>query len=139
VSNPYRIEGPAQISFSGGRSSGMMLCKIVEAHGGKLPDDVVVCFANTGKEREETLEFVFNIADRLGIRIHWIEYAPQDDGTKMGSDLTSWREVSFLNASRKGEPFAEVVKRPDNRGDCIDGSTWRTHRINGILMGGRIL
>lgn len=46
----YRVEGPAQVSFSGGRSSGMMLCKIVEAHGGTLPSDVIVAFANTGKE-----------------------------------------------------------------------------------------
>ena len=34
--NPYLIQGPAQISFSGGRSSAMMLCKIVEAHGGRV-------------------------------------------------------------------------------------------------------
>ena len=54
----YRVEGPALISFSGGRTSGFMLWHILDAYDGKLPDDVHVCFANTGKEREETLRFV---------------------------------------------------------------------------------
>ena len=38
--NPYLIKGPALISFSGGRTSGYMLNHILEAHGGRLPDDV---------------------------------------------------------------------------------------------------
>ena len=32
--NPYLIEGPAVISFSGGRTSGYMLKHILDAHGG---------------------------------------------------------------------------------------------------------
>ena len=48
--NPYRINEPAAISFSGGRTSAFMLFKVLEAHDGQLPDDVVVTFANTGKE-----------------------------------------------------------------------------------------
>jgi len=56
--NPYRIDGPAIISFSGGRTSAYMLHQIIAAHDGLLPDDIVVCFANTGKERPETLDFV---------------------------------------------------------------------------------
>lgn len=47
--NPCKIEGPAVISFSGGRTSGMMLRAILDAHGGTLPADVRVLFANTGK------------------------------------------------------------------------------------------
>ena len=73
--NPYRIEGPALISFSGGRTSAFMLFKILEAHGGTLPDDVHVCFANTGKEREETLRFVHECATRWGVRVRWLERA----------------------------------------------------------------
>ena len=56
--NPYKIPTPAIISFSGGRTSGFMLWNIINAYGGKLPDDVFVCFANTGREIEHTLEFV---------------------------------------------------------------------------------
>lgn len=53
--NPYLIAGPALISFSGGRTSAYMLRMILDAHGGTLPDDVHVCFANTGKERFVTI------------------------------------------------------------------------------------
>jgi hypothetical protein len=34
--NPYLIEAPALISFSGGRTSGYMLKQIIEAYGGIL-------------------------------------------------------------------------------------------------------
>ena len=48
--DPYRIAGPAVISFSGGRTSGYVLKHILDGHGGALPSDVRVVFANTGKE-----------------------------------------------------------------------------------------
>jgi hypothetical protein len=104
--NPYRIEGPAQISFSGGRSSGMMLCKIVQAHFGALPKDIVVAFANTGKERKETLEFVRHVGELLRVRIHWIEYRDVD-----GPQKDRWTEVDFATASRLGEPFAALTEK----------------------------
>lgn len=96
--NPYRIEGPACISFSGGRSSGYMLCKIVEAYAGALPEDMLCLFANTGKEREETYEFIERVAKHLAIKIHWLEY-------RKGGVA----EVSYPTASGKGEPFREMV------------------------------
>lgn len=34
--DPYLIEGPARIRFSGGRTSGYMLKHILDAHGGTL-------------------------------------------------------------------------------------------------------
>ena len=37
IRNPYRVPRPAVISFSGGRTSGFMLKKIVDAYGGRLP------------------------------------------------------------------------------------------------------
>jgi len=50
-----------------------MLWNILQAHGGALPADIRVCFANTGKEREETLRFVHECETRWGVRVHWIE------------------------------------------------------------------
>ena len=73
MTNPYKIDGPALISFSGGRTSGFMLWHILDAHNGELPPDVYVTFANTGKEREETLRFVFECQSRWGAKIRWLE------------------------------------------------------------------
>ena len=102
MSNPYRIEGPALISFSGGRTSGFMLHEIVRAHDGRLPDDIVVCFANTGKEREETLRFVHECGTRWNVRIHWLEWRDNGDG---------FEEVGFNSASRAGEPFTAMIAK----------------------------
>ena len=43
--NPYRVPRPAVISFSGGRTSGFMLKKILDAYAGRLPGDIAVVFA----------------------------------------------------------------------------------------------
>ncbi|WP_434609899.1 hypothetical protein [Pseudomonas sp. R1-7] len=69
--NPYLIQGPAQIGISGGRTSGHMA---YEAHGGVLPPDVYLFFQNTGKEREETLIFIDQIAKRWNVNIVWMEW-----------------------------------------------------------------
>lgn len=99
--NPFRIVGPAVIGVSGGRSSGYMLAKIIEAHGGALPDDVIPIFANTGEEHAGSLEFVREMSERWSVAIRWVEFTADD---------RHWREVTYCNASRKGEPFDALVK-----------------------------
>lgn len=99
VPNPYLITGPALISFSGGRTSAYMLRMILDAHGGTLPDDVHVTFANTGKEREETLRFVHECESRWNVRVHWLER----DGKR------GFTDVGYNSASRDGEPFAALI------------------------------
>ncbi|MFC3693104.1 phosphoadenosine phosphosulfate reductase family protein [Chenggangzhangella methanolivorans] len=94
----YRIKGPALISFSGGRTSAFMLHEILRAHDGQLPEDVVVAFANTGRERAETLRFVHECGVRWSVRIHWLEYRP-----------AGFEKVSFNSASRNGEPFEALI------------------------------
>ena len=81
-----------------------MLWKILEAHGGKLPDDVVACFANTGREMPATLDFVQQMQARWGVPIVWLEYRhAYSDGA---SRRTRYAEVvSHNSASREGEPF----------------------------------
>jgi 3'-phosphoadenosine 5'-phosphosulfate sulfotransferase (PAPS reductase)/FAD synthetase len=119
VSNPYLIEGPALISFSGGRTSAYMLRMILDAHGGTLPDDVHVCFANTGKEREETLRFVHECATRWGVRVRWLEWRPAapkpPKGTKRRTSTevaaSRFEEVGFNSADREGRWFAELIRR----------------------------
>jgi 3'-phosphoadenosine 5'-phosphosulfate sulfotransferase (PAPS reductase)/FAD synthetase len=98
--NPYFIPGPAAVSFSGGRTSAYMLFKILEAHGGTLPEDVLVCFNNTGKEREQTLRFVHECATRWGAHVHWLEY--REGG--------NFEEVGYNSADRRGGPFETIVR-----------------------------
>jgi 3'-phosphoadenosine 5'-phosphosulfate sulfotransferase (PAPS reductase)/FAD synthetase len=100
--NPYLIQGPALISFSGGRTSAYMLKHILDAHGGTLPKDVHVVFANTGREMPETLDFVQECADRWNVRIVWLEYDPDAEHKTA--------IVSHNSASRNGEPFAALIR-----------------------------
>jgi 3'-phosphoadenosine 5'-phosphosulfate sulfotransferase (PAPS reductase)/FAD synthetase len=104
--NPFRIDGPAVVSFSGGRTSGLMLCRILEAHGGTLPADVKVVFCNTGKEREETLEFVERCSQQWGVPVVWLEYR-YEPGDPEGRH--TFAVVDFATASRAGEPFEAIV------------------------------
>lgn len=105
--NHYLIEGPALISFSGGRTSAFMLWNILQAHGGTLPDDVFVCFANTGKEREETLRFIHECGSRWGVYIHWVEWRSR---LKRLPANERFEEVGLNSASRKGEPFKALIE-----------------------------
>jgi len=100
--DPFRIAGPALVSFSGGRTSGYMLWRIVQAHGGALPDDVKVTFANTGKEMPQTLDFVRDCGERWGVEIVWLERLPSLFGDRL-------RRVDHKSAARNGEPFAALI------------------------------
>lgn len=101
MSSRFRIEGPAVISFSGGRTSAYMLRRILDEG---LRQDVHVLFANTGKEREETLDFVRDVQERWCVRVHWIEYR------RVVGTAPAFAEVSFETASRRGEPFSELIQ-----------------------------
>lgn len=98
--DPFKIDGPTCISFSGGRTSAYMLWRVLQAHGGKLPAEAVVCFANTGKEDEATLRFVRECSERWGVVINWVEYRTEAPGFAV---------VTFDTASRNGEPFEQII------------------------------
>ena len=102
VRSALTVDGPTVVSFSGGRTSAYMLRLLLDAHGGKLPADCHVVFANTGKEDEATLRFVRDCAQRWSVPIVWVEYLPDGDG---------WRRVDFASASRNGEPFEALIRK----------------------------
>ena len=108
--NRYQFECPGCISFSGGRTSAYMLYRILDAYCGELPEDVVVCFANTGKEMPETLDFVDECSQRWGVPIVWLELGVVrlDDSSKRKKFEYDTRVVSYESASRNGEPFYGV-------------------------------
>jgi len=94
--NPYALpDGNVSISFSGGRTSAYMLWAIMEANGG-LPDRVRVVFANTGRERPETLDFVAEVNRRWGVGVTWVEFRRGAPGYEV---------VDRQGASLDGQPF----------------------------------
>lgn len=109
AADPFYITGPAVLAVSGGRTSGYMLWRILQAHGGTLPDDVVVCFANTGREMPATLDFVRDMGAHWNVPIVWLEFR---HGLKPGAKRRHrWAEiVSHNSASRDGEPFDMLLE-----------------------------
>ena len=102
MSNPFKITEPTVISFSGGRTSAYMLWKVLQEHGGGLPNDAIVCFANTGKEEEATLKFVNDCSVNWNVPITWLEYRKVKPFFKV---------VNYDNASRSGEPFEQLIDK----------------------------
>lgn len=112
--NPYFIDEPSVISFSGGRTSGFMLWKILQAHGGKLPEYIKVCFANTGKEMPQTLDFVRDCGEKWGVDIIWLERFARETTeaereVKKNKFIYETKIVDYETASRNGEPFRQLV------------------------------
>lgn len=101
MADPFKIIEPTCISFSGGRTSAYMLWRVLQSNGG-LPDEAIVCFANTGKEDEATLRFVQDCGERWDVPITWLEYQ---------QDEPRYRVVNFQSASRNGEPFEAIIKK----------------------------
>lgn len=89
------------ISFSGGRTSAFM-CNELLKDAKYQGDNVVICFANTGKEEPETLDFVHQCDVQLfGGRVVWLEYCPEN----------KFKVVTYETASRKGEPYAALIAK----------------------------
>jgi len=95
---------PVVIQFSGGRTSGMMLKRILE-NNGDFEKRAVVLFQNTGREMEETLWFVNEVSERWGVKIVWLEYRNRPNGTD------KFDIVNFDTASRNAEPFDQIIER----------------------------
>lgn len=129
--SPFFCHGPTLVSFSGGRTSAYMLWCILCAHGGVLPSYVYIVFANTGKEREETLRFVHECSVRWNVKIWWVEWRPPGarmkaakcphrrrgrcDDCKRAALITAaekrFETVGLNSADRTGVWFAELIRR----------------------------
>lgn len=86
-----------------------MLDQILERWGDSR--EIVICFANTGKEEEETLRFVDavdrNFCQPRGYKVHWLEAIIHHGERK----APTAKEVTYETASRAGEPFEEAIKK----------------------------
>jgi len=93
------------VSFSGGRTSAYMSKLLKAKYADKY--ELLFVFANTGQEHENTLIFVDRCDKEFGLDLVWVEAdVIHEDGKG-----TSFRKVCFETASRKGEPYEEMVKK----------------------------
>lgn len=91
------------ISFSGGETSAYMTKWILENERDQW-NEVLVVFANTSKENEQTLEFIKRCDDEFGFGTVWIE--PTFDETHRDG----FRVVDFETANRNGDVFESMVR-----------------------------
>lgn len=89
----------------------------------------VTIFCNTGKERNETLDFVHEVETRWNVPVVWLEYhrilanaiqpgifptEKRNQNLQRASDAgetTHWfNRVTYESASRNGEPFDELLE-----------------------------
>lgn len=98
--SPYKLSGTTVVSFSGGRTSAYMLRQVLENN--EDLSDLVVTFANTGKEHPATLEFVQECAERWSVPIVWLEFRDDEAGFAV---------VDYATASRQGEPFEALIRK----------------------------
>ncbi|MDQ1089014.1 phosphoadenosine phosphosulfate reductase family protein [Siphonobacter sp. SORGH_AS_1065] len=85
------------ISFSGGRTSAFMAKFLKERYPER---QIIVVFANTGKENEATLKFVNRCDKDFDLNVVWLEY-----------EYLGFKRVTFETASRNGEPFEAMIQR----------------------------
>jgi hypothetical protein len=94
------------LSYSGGRTSAFMTKYMLDNCADEY-DDIRVVFANTGQESPETLDFVHECDKRFGFNVVWVE-AEVNHKKRVG---TKHKIVSYETASRRGEPFEDVIKK----------------------------
>lgn len=114
--------------FSGGRTSGYMLRKMLDAFP-NYRNDFVTIFCNTGKEMPQTLDFVHEVETRWDVPIVWLEYARTPAtpiiakmfptkkrianvlAQAIAMETTHWfKVVNYETASRDGKPFDDLLE-----------------------------
>lgn len=98
--SPYKMSGTTVVSFSGGRTSAYMLRQVLDNNDDL--SDLIVTFANTGKEHPATLDFVKECSERWAVPIVWLEFRDNEQGFAI---------VNYETASRDGQPFEDLIRK----------------------------
>jgi len=110
--NPKNKKPPLVVSFSGGRTSAMMarMISVSPCYAGR---EIIYVYANVGKERQETLDFIQRCDDEWGLGVVWLE-AVISPSKGVG---TRHRIVSHSTATKNtdpmepGNPFFDLCKK----------------------------
>jgi hypothetical protein len=92
------------VLFSGGRTSAF-LSKFIKEN--PKYNNVLFVFANTGKEKEQTLEFIDKCDKEFSLNVVWLEAKVNLEKGKG----TTYTITNFKNAKRNGEPFEEMLSK----------------------------
>ena len=98
--SPYKMSGTTVVSFSGGRTSAYMLRQVLDNNDNL--GELIVIFANTGKEHAATLDFVKECSERWAVLIVWLEFRDNEQGFAI---------VNYETASRDGQPFEDLIRK----------------------------
>lgn len=125
-------EVPLVVSFSGGRTSAFM-ARALQIRYENKERELVFIFANTGKERTETLDFVNECDKRWNLGVTWLEYDLEYYLIHNNKEIliekkrldriirkfkkvkftfkSTFKIVSYETASRNGEPFEKMITK----------------------------
>lgn len=95
------------ISFSGGETSAFMAWWLLNCWTDRHLYEIIVVFANTGEENEETLIFADRCDKYFGFNMVWVEAITN---TQHGKGVTA-KVVDYKTASRNGEPFEAMIAK----------------------------
>jgi len=97
------------VTFSGGRSSGLMSHHMKKNFSDQY--NLIFVFANTGQENDETLDFVNECDKAFNLNVVWVE-AVVHHGERIAS---THKIVNYETATRRTEfedsPYTEVAKK----------------------------
>lgn len=94
------------ISFSGGETSAYMTWWILQNWRARY-DDILVVFANTGQENEQTLDFVRRCDEHFGFGTVWIEAVQYHNERRS----PGYKVVTSDTAARNGAPFEDAIRK----------------------------
>lgn len=93
------------LSFSGGRTSAFMTKWCLDNLGDEY--EMIVVFANTGQEHEETLKFVDKCDKHFGFNVTWVECVTNPEHGKG----VGFKIVDFETADRSGATFEAMISK----------------------------
>jgi 3'-phosphoadenosine 5'-phosphosulfate sulfotransferase (PAPS reductase)/FAD synthetase len=106
---------PAALSVSGGRTSGKMLYRYLQQHGGALPATTHALFADTGQEHQATYKFLRDMAERWDVHIEWVAYPKGEHPTPYDALIAKKRFLPnpvarFCTEYLKVKPIAAFMR-----------------------------